>query len=312
MTTRHRKYRGSDFWRIRDLLVRTCRAFGPPLNWGIERWNYARYLVAPYLSAYGKDTPTADGSEGIRAWEEAIEIWEDGNGAIVGAVHTETPWLGSAWFQRHPQHTDLLGEMLDHAERTLVDETKHTLHISILEHDEPLHALARARGYVQDTAHPEPFAEFAVDAVPAPHVPEGFVVRSMADENDVERRREVYGRAFNHSEPSEWPQALVYRELQNAPDYCRDLDLYVVGPQGAFVACCIVWYDADNRIGYLEPVGTHPDFRRKGLGRAVVMEGIRRAAALGATAVRVGSGQPFYLAIGFQIRHTGYGWTKTF
>ena len=86
MTTSHRKYRASDFLGVRDLLVRTCRAFDPPLNWGIERWNYARYLVAPYLSDYGKDAPSTDGKEGIRAWEEAIEVWEDGEGAVEGGA----------------------------------------------------------------------------------------------------------------------------------------------------------------------------------------------------------------------------------
>lgn len=37
-----------DFLRIRDLLVDTRQAFSSPLNWGIERWNYARYLRRRY------------------------------------------------------------------------------------------------------------------------------------------------------------------------------------------------------------------------------------------------------------------------
>ena len=45
------------------------------------------------------------------------------------------------------------------------------------------------------------------------------------------------------------------------------------GPIGAF---CIVWIDQVNKVGLFEPVGTHPDFQRKGLGRAVMLEGLRR------------------------------------
>jgi len=79
-----------------------------------------------------------------------------------------------------------------------------------------------------------------------------------------------------------------------------------------YVSCCILWYDEKNKMGVLEPVGAHPDFRRKGLGREVVMEGTRRAAALGAERVWVGSGQRFCEAIGFERKYVSYTWTKQF
>jgi len=113
-------------------------------------------------------------------------------------------------------------------------------------------------------------------------------------------RREIFGRAFNHPHPAEWPSAFSYEELQKAPDYRKDLDLYVIGPDGMYVACCIVWYDSYNRAGILEPVGTHPDFRGHGLGKEVVLEGIRRAAALGADKVWVGSGSGSMRKLGFK------------
>jgi predicted N-acetyltransferase YhbS len=134
----------------------------------------------------------------------------------------------------------------------------------------------------------------------------------MAQENNIELRREVFGRAFNHPHPVDWPSAFSYQELQRAPDYRKDLDLYVVSPEVGYVAFCIVWYDEVNGLGILEPVGTHPDYRGLGLGREVVLEGIRRAAALGATRVCVGSGQRFYEAIGFQKKYVSYRWTKKF
>jgi predicted N-acetyltransferase YhbS len=65
-------------------------------------------------------------------------------------------------------------------------------------------------------------------------------------------------------------------------------------------------------MGILEPVGTTPEHRRKGLARAVVYEAIRRAAALGAQKVVVGAGLQFYLDIGFEKVHTSYVWLKQF
>jgi len=65
-----------------------------------------------------------------------------------------------------------------------------------------------------------------------------------------------------------------------------------VAPDDRFASCCIVWYDEMNRTGTLEPVATHPDFRRMGLGGEVVLEAVRRAAALGAEKV-YGATVPF-------------------
>ena len=51
-----------------------------------------------------------------------------------------------------------------------------------------------------------------------------------------------------------------------SPVYDRDLDIVAVSADDRIGAFCIVWMDAVNRVGLFEPVGTHPDFQRKGLG----------------------------------------------
>lgn len=94
---------------------------------------------------------------------------------------------------------------------------------------------------------------------------DGFRLLSMAEQNDIEKRREIFGRAFNHEDPKEWGSAFSYRELQKAPDYRKEHDLFIVAPDGTYAACCIVWYDDVNRVGHLEPLGTHPSYRRMGL-----------------------------------------------
>ena len=88
------------------------------------------------------------------------------------------------------------------------------------------------------------------------------------------------------------------------------LDLYVVGPDGEYVSSCVARYDAPNRMGFFEPVSTNMHYRRRGFGREVVLEGIRRLAALGATRARVGSGQAFYQAVGFRKIAVGHEWTS--
>ncbi|MBU0493220.1 MAG: GNAT family N-acetyltransferase [Chloroflexi bacterium] len=298
-----------DFARIRSLLVNTRLAFESTFNWDLCRWNYARYFVAPLLGTWWYQSE----AEGIRFWESTVGVWENDEGTIVGVAHVENPRYGEAFLQRHPDAGPaLLAEMLDYAEAALVDREQKTLQIHVYEIDAALRAVLQERGYIPDLEHPGYDSEFAVADAPAPRLPPGYAIGSMAQGNNIERRCKVLGLGFNHPDPAEWATVSTYEEMQRAPDYRADLDLYVVGPDGEYVSCCVVWYDEANRRGTLEPVCTHPDYRREGFGREVVLEGVRRAAARGAEAVEVGSGQPFYLSIGFRRRHASHPWTKTF
>jgi len=74
-----------------------------------------------------------------------------------------------------------------------------------------------------------------------------------------------------------------YRDVQTAWPYRADLDCVVEAPDGRLVAYCLAWFDPHNRVGEFEPVGTHPDFRRLGLGSAVCRFALRRLEEEGAS-----------------------------
>ena len=72
-----------------------------------------------------------------------------------------------------------------------------------------------------------------------------------------------------------------------------------------------IWYVPENGFAYVEPVATDPDYRRKGLGAAAVLESLRRVQTEGAQIAWVGSDQEFYQAIGFEKkfqRNLGVKW----
>ncbi|MFO8033719.1 MAG: GNAT family N-acetyltransferase [Candidatus Bipolaricaulota bacterium] len=308
-----------DFDRVREFLVRTHLSFGTfSLNWGIERWNYARYFVAPMLGSQGTEAGVPPGAlRAIRMWEEMNRLWEDEQGEIVGVANIEHPDpdhpdFGEIFLQRHTDHPELLEEMLGYAEKTFRDPKKSRVYIWIYKTDTMLRDAVARRGYVEKPDIVVPYTEIALADLPAPALPPGFTVRTMAEEDDVDRRRELFGRAFDHPDPEDWPSAFAYRELQRAPDYRREHDLVIVAPDGTYAACCIIWLDETNRMGHLEPVGTHPDFRRRGLARAVVLHGLHRLAALGATRVPMVSTAPLYEAIGFRKLGVYHHWIKTF
>ena len=52
--------------------------------------------------------------------------------------------------------------------------------------------------------------------------------------------------------------------------------MMVVAPDGRCAAFCLFWLDPVNQVGLFEPVGTHPDFQRQGLGKALLLESLRQ------------------------------------
>ena len=186
--------------------------------------------------------------------------------------------------------------------------------VPIYDYDKVLIAAVQERGYERSEKYTLWDSVFTIDGeIPGPALPEGYQLRSMADEgSDIDRRRKAFGVAFNHPDPKEWPSRLSYERLQQAPNYRKDLDIYVVAPDGEYVSFCIAWWDSKNRIASLEPVGTAPEYRRKGLAHAAVLEAMRRVAELGAERVFVGSDQEFYLSLGFELTLPAHHWVKKF
>ena len=126
MKTTRKKYNPEvDFIRVRDFLVETYSSTKKPLNWKLERWNYARYYITPMLVANGINDPNLDAVEAaIHLWNDSIALWENETGKIVSVVNIEHPdkthpgW-GEVFFQHHPDYDDVLPEMLEYAETHL-------------------------------------------------------------------------------------------------------------------------------------------------------------------------------------------------
>jgi GNAT superfamily N-acetyltransferase len=204
--------------------------------------------------------------------------------------------------------------MLAYAEEYLRNQERNLVYVPIYDYDVALIEAVQACGYERHEKHTLWDAVYPVDGkIPKPELPDGYRLHSMADGgSDLDQRRKAFGLAFNHPDPKDWPSRISYQGLQQAPDYRADLDIYVKAPDGAYAAFCIAWWDASNQIACLEPVGTIPEYRRKGLARAAVLEAIRRVASLGAARIFVGSDQAFYLSIGFELAFSAHHWVKRF
>jgi ribosomal protein S18 acetylase RimI-like enzyme len=96
------------------------------------------------------------------------------------------------------------------------------------------------------------------------------------------------------------------------------LDLVAVAPDGRLAAFCIGWALSDHSETQVEPLGVHPDFQQLGLGRAVLLEGLRRMQAIGARRAHVETysvndpARGLYESVGFQATRTPLTYSKTF
>jgi ribosomal protein S18 acetylase RimI-like enzyme len=105
-----------------------------------------------------------------------------------------------------------------------------------------------------------------------------------------------------------------YRALQRLPGYDPRLDVAVVTPDGEIAAYVNGWADPVNRIGDFGPVGAHPDYRRRGLTRAVLLACLRRMQARGMTRVCVSTGENnvaargLYESVGFVAANRTQEW----
>jgi len=309
-----------DFMRIRDFLIDTFSLYQRPFNWLIDRWNFARYFAIPVHSYYSIQyfgVPTDshhDLRDELRSWEQTIGIWENGEGDIVGVVHSENEEAGEAFVQIHPDYTFLYDEMVTYIEEHLADRVGNIGYVKLYVNEgTELEQIAENRGY-RKLKFGIPHHEYTITGFQEPHLPPGFVIKSVLEEDDIEARRRAKSIAFGrHYGPSEWPPAQAYRELERAPDYRKDLDLFIVAPDGEYVSFCTIWIDRKNRYGNFEPVGTHAEYQGMGFGRALLMEGFNRMAQYGVTRSFMDSTNEFYRNIGFErTPYTYYPWIKYF
>ena len=71
--------------------------------------------------------------------------------------------------------------------------------------------------------------------------------------------------------------------VQGTWPYRADLHPLVAAPDGTLAGSAIIWLDEATQTAEFEPVGTHADFRQRGLGAALQIHGMHLAKAAGAT-----------------------------
>ena len=278
-----------DFFKVRDFLIRINSEGFVSINYLWERWEWSVCLESINNSDLSK-----------------MRIWED-NGQIVAMVALEDS-PGEVYPLIDKRYGYLKRDVLEYSAENLTNEGE--VKILIQDDDPEFQIYARKLGFYP-TQHRDSKSVLDIDLEEMSYkLPDGFYIRSLADEYNLYKYNRVLWRGFNHEgEPPEDDKQIKARKFSlSGPHQKMELNVAVVSPEGNFVSYCGMWYDKATDYALVEPVATDPDYRKMGLGRAAVFEGIRRCVELGAKRAYVGSSKQFYYKIGFRPVPGGTFW----
>ncbi len=255
------------------------------------------------------DIFSMDRREGVPApfWEYALasswmdksylhrcRVWKDGE-KIVGFCFYENP-VTDVYFSLRPGYEDLAPEMVEYAEKCMprIDGRQRLV---LVGNQKELRRAVDAAGYIQRDGY-ESFVYDCGKPLDYP-LPAGFRFTKPGGV-DVAKAMECCWKGFDHEE-EEGPWNGEFESgcaLVNAPHATPEHHIAVMNQTGEYVCYAGMWWAPENKLAYLEPLCTVPEYRRQGLAAAALSELYRRLRPLGA-AYMTGGGNPFYQKIGY-------------
>jgi ribosomal protein S18 acetylase RimI-like enzyme len=281
----------NDLWRF---LAEEYAADPRPDHWTfsrLENWRYANH-----------DRDDAWFSAQVRLWRGADRL----AGFSINE-HGDDPYFLHARRGR----PDVYAPMLDWLEAQH-GSTRAELGIMALQENLGLQRILAARGY----ANRGPAENFRLYDVtrprPAASLPEGYRLTTMVEVADAVAYAALERAVFR----SDYLDEAWFRGKSSAPHYRPDLHVIALAPDGALAACAHGWLAAEGPMAEVDPVGTHPDHRRKGLALAATTEALNRLGAAGAELVLIASApEPYhanhlYEALGPVGKWTANAWYR--
>lgn len=249
---------------------------------------------------------------------DVMRYWLDEKGDICAFAVLNLPWDAfdlqvSPALRLSDRHIELF-EYCERETRRLAERTGKRLKEIIIEVDDcdPAYiAFVEARGYAF-AKRSMALTRHDLQNLPDAPLPPGFRFQ-QASAVDAAQLAD----AHNHSFTNKW-NAESYGKVFRAPH--MEYEFVVVAPDGRFAAFTNVWVDDVNRSLLFEPVGAHSDFRRRGLGKALMAHVLgRMRAERGIECAYVCHEPPsknpaaaaLYASVGFQEAHEIHDYSKS-
>jgi len=259
-----RSYQGmSDLYKMLDLLSQGCKADNGS--------HYAHRGDLQWWLFYTDDP--------LEVWQSQICLWMEEDRLIGWALLTPDEGVFDVFVTPELRGDLLESEMLAWAFEQMSGHD-HLKNVWVAKDDDVRISWLEQHGFELDPFHMIHFQRSLSGPLEGPPLPQGFSIRSSRGEDDARLRSVCSYAAFGATKPFEdyWPRTLRFMQ---SPVYVPEHEIFVIAPGGDVAAYCIIWTDDVSKVGHFEPVGTHPDFQRQGLGKSLLFEGLRRLKAEG-------------------------------
>jgi len=251
-------------------------------------------------------------------YPENIRIWSDERGQLLAWAILQVPFWTIDYaiypeFQ-HTLHAQILKWADEQARKIVNTPSGHPAWFvtALASQVDRIHDLEQAgfasQANVGEDSWSQVLMEHSMQIPNQMKLPEGFLVRPLNGMREVEAYANLHRAVFESKNmTTEWRQHTLQR-----PEYIPDLDLVAVAPNGQLAAFCICWLAKDsigNVSGQIEPLGVHADFRKLGLGKAILAEGLQQLTAKGAQKIYVQTDNfrnaafHLYESAGFHVTH---------
>lgn len=233
-------------------------------------------------------------------------IWED-NGKIVAFCFYESP-VTDIYFSLRPGYEELAPEMVAYADTNMPIKGGE-IQLVLFGGQDTLMDTAKQAGYYQKLENWD--MQFDFDYVLDYPLPEGFHFVNP-DEYNIDKGSKCCWKGFNH-EQNEGLWNHQYEQsgylLGVAPHATADLSVVIADEKEEYACYAGMWGTPENKLAYMEPLCTIPEYRHRGLASAALSGLYRKMKPLGATHM-TGGVNDFYKSIGYKPAVKWTYWKK--
>jgi mycothiol synthase len=256
-----------------------------------------------------------------------VGLWENEAGELIGFAVIQ--WAWQTFDYGYAPDSGLEQQILAWAierfpqlSKNYLSYERPLLFIDAPQDDSAKISLLEMNGFKKHPWQTTHFIKSLAGPLPGASLPPGFSFRPVANAAEYVK---IHQAAFESTSMTiEWRE-----RVEKWPQYRPELNVVAVAPDQSVVAFCSGWlgrFDpaklsgpADTGLtGQIEPMGVHPDYRGRKLGRAVLEEVFRQMKAEGSGAVIVETdnfreeAQRLYRAAGFEQTYLIYKYSREF
>ncbi len=244
-----------------------------------------------------------------------VQLWDSTDGMLLAFGIVDTAFC-NLYFYVHPAElgstveSSIIAWALEQMRTIGLQQNKQmTLDTYCQENDMRKMTLLEQQGFTRQEEQTLRMKRSLTEPVPTPQHPEGFMVRQLQREREVEEyvalHRDAFGTAHMTVE-----HCLA---MMSNPDYRPELDVVAVAPDGPLASFCVCTINREvnaqsgQNEGEISLIGTRPAYRNMGLGQVMLLEGLQRLKDSGMSIAWLGTSSSntsairLYEAAGFRV-----------